>query len=154
MANNYFKNLGSALFGRNTTYSNVEGDDLFNSQRKPPTAADAIKTPTESELPSGPNGEGSKTQDFLALLGKSAGAAAPSFASPGSITPNFGRIGDGGGAASGLGPIVQAGPSPLAGLEGPASAGMSAMMDMWKKRQATKAGELKAAQPKLTQYDL
>lgn len=111
MANNYFSNLGGALFGRKPTYSNVEGDDLFNPQRKPPTAADAIITPTEGEPPVDPAKP--DISKFAALLG----APSPSFTqSPGSITPQFGRLGDGGGAASGLGPVVMPSGNPLDGL--------------------------------------
>lgn len=70
-----------------------------------------------------PEEDKNRMAKVAALLGQQGAVAAPM--SPGSITPQFGRLGAGGGAASGLGPVIQPSASPLAGME----AGLGAVMD-------------------------
>lgn len=73
--------------------------------------------------------------ELAAMLGK---PVEPSFAqSPGSITPQFGRLGDGGGAASGLGPVIQPAGDPMGGLggmfEGDSGKDFRSILAKWKK---------------------
>jgi hypothetical protein len=101
---------------------------------------DDFTNPSEPTAPVEEEGAEKKggMSELAAMLGASAG---PSFAqSAGSITPQFGRIGDGGGAASGLGPVVQPGGDPMGGLgtmfEGDRGKDFRSLLAKWKKPKA------------------